>query len=40
MLAEDISRLLPICSLTYKHTHSLGVCNTVRGGSPTGIKLL
>lgn len=40
VLAEDISQLLPPGSLTYKHTHSLGACNTVRGGSPTGIRLV
>lgn len=40
MLAEDISQLLPSGSLTYKHTHSLGACTTVRGGSPTGIRLV
>lgn len=38
--AEDISQLLPSGSLTYKHTHSLGVCSTVRGGSPTCIRLV
>lgn len=26
--------------LFYKHTHSLGACNTVRGGSPTGIRVV
>lgn len=39
-LAEDISQLLPPDSLIYKHTHSLGACSTVRGGSPTGIRLV
>lgn len=32
--------LRPPGSLTYKHTHSLGACSTVRGGSPTGTKLV
>ena len=40
MLAEDISQLLPSDSLTYKHTHSLGACSTVRDGSPTCIRLV
>lgn len=40
MFTEDISWLLPPGFLSYKHTHSLGACNTVRGGSPTGIRLV
>lgn len=32
--------VLPPGFLFYKHTHSLGACNTVRGESPTGIRVV